>query len=393
MDNTPDETNLTLDVRKLTKKLVKYNTTSSKSNIKLVEYLQSLLVGLGFDVTIQKHPYSVNKANIIARAGPRDVEQFMFSGHTDTVPVGVQHLWKSKPLVLTEDKEKPGLLFGRGSVDMKGSIAAMICAIAPLLPRAKEFKRELILGFTYDEEVGLLGAKHLVKSGLIKPRYALVGEPTLMRPVRMHKGNIYLRAECRGVSGHASNPKSGISAIDIGSQVLERLQKFAKDLETQTNEEYDVPFATLNVGMIKGGTKTNVIAENCVIEFNVRPIYGQKWKSIVSDLDTLLREIGEHDNQPLVSLHLTRRPTEPVTTDVDSLIVKVAKEVTGSSAGGASYSTDASILQLMGTECIILGPGDIAQAHKPNEFVAAAQLEAAVIVFRKIAEKMCLNTQ
>ncbi|MES2087532.1 MAG: acetylornithine deacetylase [Patescibacteria group bacterium] len=381
-----------LDVKELTSRMVSFDTVSTNSNLPLVKFLHPLLVDIGFEVEIQQRTFehgTLEKANIIARAGPRDVESFMFSAHTDTVPVGSSNHWDYPPFQLTEEKRR-GLLFGRGSVDMKGSIAAMICAIAPLLSKAGSFKRELILGLTYDEEVGLLGAKHLVESKLIRPRYALVGEPTLMRPMRMHKGHIYLRALCRGVSGHASDPQSGINAIEIAAGVIEKLRAFAGELAMQENEEYDPPCATLNIGVIKGGTKANVIAEECAIEFDIRPIKGQTSDLMIQDLVARMRSIGEHGGQPLVSLRLMRCPTEPVTTDANSLIVTVAEQVTGIKARGVPYGTDASVLQLMGTDCLILGPGDIAQAHKPNEFVKTEQLESAVTKFRQIAQKMCL---
>jgi len=381
-----------LDVKKLTSEMVSFDTVSANSNLPLVGYLHSLLTEIGFTVEIQRQTFehgTLAKANIIARAGPRDAEPLMFSAHTDTVPVGASSHWDYPPFQLTEDKRR-GLLFGRGSVDMKGSIAAMICAIAPLLPKAGNFTRELILGLTYDEEVGLLGAKHLVESGIIRPRYALVGEPTLMRPMRMHKGHIYLRALCRGVSGHASDPKSGINAIGIAGEVIEKLRVFAGELAMQKNEEYVPPCATLNLGVIKGGTKANVIAEECIIEFDIRPIEGQTSDLMIRDLMARMQSIGEHGGQPLVSLRLMRCPTEPVTTDANSLIVAVAEQVTGIKAHGVPYGTDASVLQLMGTDCLILGPGDIAQAHKPNEFVRTDQLESAVSKFRQIAQKICL---
>lgn len=386
---------VTLDVKKLTSEMVSFDTVSSNSNVPLVKYLQTLLTELGFEVEIQRQTFehgTLEKANVIARAGPRDVEPLMLSAHTDTVPVGTSSHWDYPPFKLTEDKRR-GLLFGRGSVDMKGSIAAMICAVAPMLPKVGNFKRELIIGLTYDEEVGLLGAKHLVESELIRPRYALVGEPTLMRPMRMHKGHIYLRALCRGVSGHASDPKSGINAIEIAGEVIEKLREFANELAMQKNKEYEPAFATLNIGVIKGGTKANVIAEECVIEFDIRPIEGQTSNMIIQDLAARVQSIGEHGGQPLVSLRLTRCPTEPVTTDENSLIVTVAEQVTGIKARGVPYGTDASVLQKMGTDCLILGPGDIAQAHKPNEFIKTEQLESAVIKFRQIAQKICLENQ
>jgi acetylornithine deacetylase len=383
-----------LDVKRLTGNMVEFDTVSANSNLRLVAYLQPLLTSIGFEVEIQRKTFehgTLEKANIIARAGPRDVEPLMFSAHMDTVPVGVSSHWDCQPFKLTEDKRR-GLLFGRGSVDMKGSIAAMICAVAPLLPKVGDFKRELIIGLTYDEEVGLLGAKHLVESGIIRPRYAVVGEPTLMKPMRMHKGHIYLYALCRGASGHASDPKSGVNAIGVAGEVIGILNAFANELTTQRCDEYSPPYATLNIGIINGGTKANIIAEECRIDFDIRPIKGQSSDLIIRDLTARLHKIGEHKGQPLVSLRLLRCPTEPVTTDENSLIVTVAEQVTGIKAKGVPYGTDASVLQLMGTDCLILGPGDIAQAHKPNEFVKTEQLESAVTTFGQIAQKICLGS-
>lgn len=383
---------MNLDVKKLTAEMVSLNTVSSNSNMPLAEYLRQLLGQIGFDVELQCQSFvhgTLTKANVIARAGPRGVEPLMFSAHTDTVPASTTH-WDYPPFVLTEDKKR-GLLFGLGSVDMKGSLAAMICAVAALLPNAGKFKRELILGFTFDEEIGLLGAKHLVESGVVHPRYAIVGEPTLLQPVRMHKGHIYLRALCRGVSGHASNPTIGTNAIEVASEVIRKLRAFAEELATQQNAEYDPPFATLNIGVIRGGAKPNIIPEECEIEFDIRPIAGQSSDLIIKDLAARMHSIGEHDGQPLAVLRLIRAPTEPVTTDARSAIVTVAESVTGIKAKGVSYGTDASVLQLLGTDCLILGPGNIVQAHRPNEFVALKQLESAVVIFRQIAERLCLE--
>lgn len=379
------------NVVEMTKQMVAINTVSDQSNLKLAELLKTWLEQLGFHVELQKHEFkngSIIKANLIARIGPRDCEPLMFSGHMDTVPVSDRQAWETDPFYPRVIREK---ITGLGSVDMKGSIAAMICAVEPLAKAKERLKREIVFGLTFDEEVGLIGAKHLVNSEIIRPKFAIIGEPTMMKPMRIHKGHIYLKAICRGGGGHASDPEKGVNAILVATEAIRVVEQFAKELKGISCPETDPHYATVNIGTIQGGTKPNVIPSRCFFCFDIRPIPGMTSRPLIQDLDNRLKNIGTFKNQPLVSIQTLRIPTEPVSTEPSSEIIRVAESVTGELARGVSYGTDGSMLQELGTEILILGPGSITKAHRPNEFVTIEQLKLAIGYFRKIAKQICIN--
>lgn len=400
-----------INVKELARELVAFETVSSLSNLSIALFLEKVFLGMGFTVELQKKDFAngkVEKANLIARIGPKDVEPLMLSAHMDTVSAGDISRWKTKPFELVE---VGGKLYGRGSADMKGPLAALVCAVEPLTQDKEALKRELIFGLTFDEEVGLVGARHLAKSGIVKPRFVLVAEPTELIPMRMHKGHLCLRAVCHGQSAHGSRPDEGINAIELAAEVVAILQQF-RDEELKGEQEscMDPPYATLNIGVIRGGTKYNVVPAHCIVDFEIRPIPGQSAQGIRNDLAARMEGIGWDDNNsPKVTLELQevgeplespkpgephkpkKLPTEPVCTPPDSLLVQVAEKVTGHTAAGASFSTDASILQGLGGQCLILGPGSIDQAHKENEFIETGQLLLAVEQFREIVRRICFE--
>jgi len=400
-----------IDVKELTRELVAFESVSAVSNMPIALFLQGVLSAIGFKVELQKKDFSVEKiekTNLIARIGPRDVEPLMLSAHMDVFSLGDIDEWKTKPFELAEKGDK---LFGRGSADMKGPLAALICAVEPLLQNKKVLKRELIFGLTFDEEVGLVGAKIMAKSKIVKPKFILVAEPTKLIPMRMHKGHLCLRAVCHGQSAHGSQPDEGNNAIELAAKVIAILQKF-RDEELKGEQESCInpPYATLNIGVIRGGTKYNVIPAQCIVDFEIRILPGQSNKGIREDLTARMEEIGWDDSdKPMVGLELQeigepleppkkgeshkpkKLPTEPVCTPSNSLLVRVAEKVTGRAAAGASFSTDASILQNLGAECLILGPGSIYDAHKENEFIETKQLLLAVRQFREIVRQICLE--
>ncbi|MBI3458790.1 acetylornithine deacetylase [Candidatus Azambacteria bacterium] len=379
------------DVVELTRQMIIENTISDASNLKLAELIKDWLKQLGFDVEFQIQKFnqnSITKVNLIARFGPRDREALMFSGHMDTVPYGDLNDWTKDPFT---PRLYDGKLGGLGAVDMKGSIAAMICAIEPLVK--EPLRREIIFGLTFDEEIGLIGAKYLVESNLVKPKFIIIGEPTMMKPVRMHKGHIYVEVVCHGSSGHASDPEKGFNAIKVASEAITVIQQFADELKMSKCLEINPPYTTINIGTIHGGIKPNIIPSKCVINFDIRPIPGMTSQSLISDIKGRLENIGTFENRPLVSMQATRIPTEPVSTDQSSEIILIAERVTGERAHGVSYGTDGSILQKLSSQILILGPGSINNAHKPNEFVAINQLGLAVKQFREITRLICITQE
>lgn len=395
----------TIDVVDLTRKMVAYDTVSAKSNLEFAVFLQGILSDMGFlveelhvkDYVEKSGAIEVKKANLIARVGPRGVEPLVLSGHMDVMPVGKLQDWVIEdPFKLTE---RGGKLYGRGSVDMKGPIAAMICAAGLFLEGTPKLRRELIFCLTHDEEVGLKGARRIVADKrLTNPKFIMIAEPTELTPVRMHKGHLCLRAICKGEKAHASCPQKGVNAIGLAVRVVRELEKFGEELKGLREPCIDPSHTTLNIAVIKGEAKLNEVPDECEVDFAIRPIPGQSAKAIQDYITHRLTNIGwtRKTSEPLVRVELFekdrgRLPTEPMSTSAESELVRVAEKVSGKSACGAAYSTDASVLQQLGADCLIFGPGNIDVAHKPNEFIEASQLRVAVGIFKDIVREICLE--
>jgi len=426
------------DVIELTKEMVAFDTTSSNSNLEFADYLKVLLEKMGFSVSLLKRKEGkVEKANLIASIGPKDAEPLMLSAHMDVMPVGDLSLWKIgegkderniDPFNLTAHN---GKLFGRGSVDMKGPLAAMICGIEPLIPQASQFRRELMFGLTYDEEVGLIGAKRLVDAKIIKPKFILIAEPTELIPMRMHKGHLCLTAYCWGKGGHAAFPQIGMNAIEIAKKVIAKLKEFGEQLKCVEMPGFTPPYTTINIAEVRGGGKINKIPDQCEVDFAIRLIPGLTTQRIQDDITQRLEGIGYDKNGlPIVTVErymkesdriedgkkfleatktrndLTKRawvmerrkigkkePTEPMQTPAKSELVRTAETVSGFNACGASYSTDASELQKLKADFLIFGPGNIyaGNGHEPNEHIEIEQLQSGVVQFREIARRMLLE--
>jgi acetylornithine deacetylase len=320
----------------------------------------------------------------------------------DTMPVGTLEKWDRKsPFGLYE---KQGKLYGLGSVDMKGPIAAMICAIEPLMKDAAHLKRELVFGLTYDEENGLRGARRMVTANMIRPKFVLIAEPTMLLPMRMHKGHICLRATCYGQKAHAAKPNEGINAIELAGDVIEELKRFSEELMGVREPDIDPSYATLNISSIASfdrsheRAKSNEVPNFCTVDFAIRPIPGQSAEQIRADITERIVDRARHyrnrrhHSSITVELQIrTKTPTEPMFTSPDSELVKVTEKVSNRKAMGACYSTDASVLQKLGSECVIFGPGSIDVAHKENEHIETSQLLAGVTQIREIVKQMCFG--
>lgn len=391
------------DVIELTRRLVAFDSVSCNSNLEIAYFLSEILKSMGFSVQLYEKDYSgVVKTNLVARIGPENVAPLMLCGHMDTMPVGNLKDWATNPFELAEKGEK---LYGRGSVDMKGPLAAMVCSVESLVGQASKFNRELIFGLTHDEEIGLKGARRMVKDKIVSPKFTLIAEPTELVPMRMHKGHLCLRATCKGETAHAGDPSKGINAIELAAEVIAELKKFREELKGVAEPCIEPPYTTLNIATIdsvdkKTGfkAKLNEVPWVCEIEFAIRPIPGQSTDRIKRYIEDRLTKIrwNRKTGVSLVNIDLVdkekgRLPTDPMCIPADSEIVKVVEQVSGEIARGANYSTDASVLQYLNTDCLIFGPGSIRQAHKPNEFIEKSQLLKSVDQFREIVKIMCLG--
>jgi acetylornithine deacetylase len=367
--------------------LVAINSVSSRSNAEIVNYLSQRCEVFGLRVQRFRHTdeTGIEKTNLIALAGaefaggPPHVGLALV-GHTDTVPYDPN--WKDA-LRLTEDADK---LYGRGSCDTKAFIAAMLTAIEAL--DLKNLRLPLALIFTADEEIGLLGAKRLAETRAIYPRYAIVGEPTSLRPIRAGKGYCLAEVAIKGREAHSAYPDLGTSAIFRAAGLLKRIEDLAAELKGYEHSAFDPPYTTLNVGLIHGGTAKNVIPGECRFTLEWRPIPGQGPEGLLDLLFAAIKE--EKTADPNFACEVdAARADEGFETSPNSKLVGVLEEVSGQKAGTVSFGTEAAQMTQLGAEAVVVGPGDIRVAHRTGEFVPITELGACVNILRQAIERLC----
>ncbi|ANI12702.1 acetylornithine deacetylase [Pseudomonas citronellolis] len=352
-----------------------------QSNRPVVELLANWLGDLGFACELQE--IAPGKFNLLASlgSGPGGL---VLAGHTDTVPYD-ESLWKSDPLRLDE---RDGRWYGLGSCDMKGFFAIAIEALLPLLD--KPLRQPLLILATCDEESSMAGARALAEAGRPLGRAAVIGEPTGLRPIRLHKGVMMERIDILGQSGHSSDPSLGHSALEaMHAAIGELLALRAQWQKEYNNPQFGVPQPTLNLGCIHGGDNPNRICGQCALEFDLRPLPGM-------DPQALRRAIGER-LQPLAERFAVRLDYQPLFPAVppfeqaaDSELVRLAERLSGHSAEAVAFGTEAPYLQQLGCQTLVLGPGDIACAHQPDEHLELARIPPTVELLRGLIQHYCL---
>lgn len=352
-----------------------------QSNRPVVELLANWLGDLGFACELQE--IAPGKFNLLASlgSGPGGL---VLAGHTDTVPYD-ESLWKSDPLRLDE---RDGRWYGLGSCDMKGFFAIAIEALLPLLD--KPLRQPLLILATCDEESSMAGARALAEAGRPLGRAAVIGEPTGLRPIRLHKGVMMERIDILGQSGHSSDPSLGHSALEaMHAAIGELLALRAQWQKEFNNPQFGVPQPTLNLGCIHGGDNPNRICGQCALEFDLRPLPGM-------DPQALRRAIGER-LQPLAERFAVRLDYQPLFPAVppfeqaaDSELVRLAERLSGHSAEAVAFGTEAPYLQQLGCQTLVLGPGDIACAHQPDEHLELARIPPTVELLRGLIQHYCL---
>ena len=368
--------------------LVAFPTVSADPNLDLIHFVGERLDRLGARVRIT-HDAGRRKANIFATFGPDADGGIVLSGHTVVVPVEGQD-WQSDPFALTE---LDGRLYGRGTCDMKGFIAATL-TLAPSFA-ALELKRPLHFAFTYDEEVGCLGAQimlaDLAAAG-IRPSRCIVGEPTQMRIIDGHKGCCEYTTTFTGTEGHASRIDLGVNAIHYAARYIDHLTSIGEELvrRAPAGSEFSPPWSTVQVGRIIGGVSRNTIAGKCVVEWELRPVNGDDFRYARQALEDLV----EHHLLP--EMRRNSGAADIVTEtigEVGGLVPmsvneaeQLVRALTGdmSPAQLVSFGTEAGLFQEHGVATVICGPGSIEQAHKPNEFIELSQLDACLIMIERL---------
>jgi acetylornithine deacetylase len=366
--------------------LVRFDSVSSRSNVEIISYLAARAESLG--LCARMFPYAdeagVKKFNLVCVSPGVDAErmevELALVGHTDTVPY--DPAW-AEALALTE---REGKLYGRGSCDTKGFIAAALTAVGRI--DLASLRRPLALVFTADEEVGCLGAKHLVEAGALRARYAIVGEPTSLQPMRAGKGYCLAEVRVGGREGHSAYPALGASAIFRAARLIARIERVAETLQAQPHAAFDPPYTTLNVGRIDGGTAKNIIAGECRFTLEWRPVPGQAPMHAVELIQAEVESLRAAE--PDFDCHIEiLRLDGGAETSADSPLVRELAALSGQPHGTVAFGTEAPQLAEMGAQAVVFGPGSIRTAHRTGEFVPAAELEACVGILARAVEKFC----
>ncbi len=354
------------------------------SNMAVLEQLRHWLDDLGFVTRLQPVSQGPDKANLIATLGEGS-GGLVLAGHTDTVPWDEQR-WQCDPFAGEVRDER---LYGLGSADMKSFLALAIHAASRV--RLQDLRQPLIILATADEECSMAGARALARAGTPQARAAIVGEPTGLRPVRLHKGIMMERIHLIGRSGHSSDPALGRNALEGMHRVITALLALREQLaERYHHPGFAVPSPTMNLGHIHGGDNPNRICGECELHLDLRLLPGME----IEQTRTWIREAAEaalHGSE----LHLDYSPlfegTAPMETPEDSPIVAAVEQLTGYPASGVNFGTEGPFYRQMGMDTVILGPGNIDQAHQPDEYLALSQMEPTLELLESLIRRFCMT--
>lgn len=354
------------------------------SNTKVIDYLANVFGDLGLNTRIV-HLDQPGKANLIASLGQGD-GGLVLAGHSDTVPYDADR-WQSDPFQLSE---RDGKLYGLGATDMKGFFPVIMEAVKPYLDRP--FRHPLIVLATADEESSMSGARALAREGIagFTPRYAVIGEPTNLVPIRAHKGIMMEAIRVRGKSGHSSNPALGNNALEAMNQVMASLLALRGELQLKYRDPgFAVQTPTLNLGCIHGGDGANRICGECELHFDLRLLPGMDNDELRTAIQQRLQPIAESSGTDIVFSSLFEG-VDPFGEAETAELVRACEELTGNPADTVAFATEAPFMQQLGMQTLVLGPGSINQAHQPDEYIPLDQLEPAVNIVRRLIEKYCL---
>jgi len=368
-------------------KLVAFDTTSHKTNIPCAEYIRDYLAGHGVEARLLPSDDGIH-TNLFATIGPDTSGGIALSGHMDVVPVTGQP-WDTDPFTVVE---KNGRLYGRGTCDMKGYLACVLAMVPDL--KSRRLSRPIHIVFSYDEEVGCTGVRPMIAEfgrSLPTPEIVLVGEPSRMTVVDAHKGGYRFKTEVTGKDAHSSKPQLGVGSIMIAAELIAELKRIEERLRPKHfSPRFDPPYATISVGMIDGGIAHNIIPPKCTFSWSVRALPGLDVLGIKNDLDA-------YAERELIPAMRAVSPECGIVTELQgdlppfysgagspatSLALKLAGQ---NETFAVPYGTEASHFQAAGCSSVICGPGDIDQAHQPNEYVEVAELERCIGYLGRLA--------
>ena len=380
-------------VLQLIEKLISYDTTSRNSNLDIIKFIEDYLAGHGVKSTLVYNE-GEGKANLYATLGDQTKSGIMLSGHTDVVPVDGQD-WDTDPFKMVQ---KDGKLFGRGTSDMKSFIALVLAYVPKFLERGLD--TPIHLAFSYDEEIGCIGVRRMIdmiNTLPVKPRMAIVGEPTSMGVIVGHKGKRSYKAHIRGLETHSSLAPQGVNAIEYAAEMIAHLKSMARRITEHGphDELYDVSHTTVHTGVINGGTALNIVPKDCHFEFEFRYVGDDDPDAI----ETEIREFAAQSLEPHMrkisrdtGIDITCSNDMPgLDLNADEEVVTFVKALAGKNDHSkVAFGTEAGLFHTRaGVPTVVCGPGSIEQAHKPNEFIQLSQLDEATIFMDRLMDKVC----
>jgi len=371
--------------------LVGFPTVSADSNLALIDYAAGLLDDAGAAVDIHHAPCGT-KANLFATLGPETDGGIVLSGHSDVVPVTDQ-VWASDPFLLSH---RDGRLYGRGTCDMKGFIAAVL-AMAPAFAQQVRH-RPLHIALTYDEEVGCFGAQHLaqvLQARGVTPAIAIIGEPTEMRIIEGHKGCYEYSTHFHGLEGHGSLPDQGVNAVEMAARYVSYLLGLKHSLRDMAppDSPFRPPWTTINVGALNGGVARNVIASQAQVDWEMRPVQP-------GDADFVKRALQAYCQSELLPMMQVVHPDASIQLEVigevsgliptsENKARQIVSELTGANgADQVAFGTEAGIFQALGMDVVVCGPGSIEQAHKADEYLSLTQLSHCLTMLERLGARL-----
>jgi acetylornithine deacetylase len=366
-------------IKEILADLVRIDSVSSRSNAEIVGYLESRCEALG--LITRRYPYrdelGIEKINLIALTADVPEVELALVGHTDTVPYDPN--WSEA----TNLTERDGKLYGRGSCDTKGFIAATLAAVQTVKP-----SKPLALVFTADEEIGLRGAKQLAQQQPLRVRYSIVGEPTSLTPIRAGKGYSLAEVIVKGREAHSAYPALGASAVFRAARLINRLESIGAQLKDEQHPAFDPPYTTLNIGLIHGGSAKNVLAGECRFTLEWRPIPTQPSEHLLDLFKAAIDEEMQADPDFQCEVDANRQDTG-FETAPDSPLIRFLEQVTGLESGTVAFGTEGAQMMKLGSESVVIGPGDIREAHRTGEFVPIDELERCAVILRQSIQHLC----
>ena len=376
------------DTVEILERLVGFDSVSGRPTHGIVDYISDFLAGHGIEATLS-FDQTGERANVFATMGPTIDGGIVLNGHMDVVPVDGQK-WSTDPFKLTA---KGSRLCGRGAVDMKGFLACVLGSL-PMF-QASSLKRPIHIAFSYDEEIGGFGMPVLLESMAgkpFRPSVVIVGEPTEMKIVTGHKGAFEMRTEITGHDVHARNPTKGVSAVSYAMRLISKIEEIGKRLaaSTTSNEAFEPPYGTFNIGTIAGGAARNVTAGWCTFDWEFRPMPSDDGAVVIAEIQTfvdqeLIPEMKAVNDGADIKMIATA--CVPALNDGNAAeAIAFLSDVTGlDRLGVVSFGTDAGYFSDAGFSTVVFGPGSITRAHKPDEYIEIDELVEGLGFLQKVA--------